>query len=51
MDENNTKKYSYDKEIGVFAFEQVPDPPAIIGLVLITAGVLIINLFSKKQTR
>ncbi len=35
--------------IGVFAFKQVPDLPAIIGLVLIIAGVLVINLFSKMQ--
>ena len=35
--------------IGVFAFKQVPDLPAIIGLALIIAGVLIINLFSKMQ--
>ena len=35
--------------IGMFAFKQVPDLPAIIGLVLIIAGVLVINLFSKMQ--
>ena len=35
--------------IGVFAFKQVPDLPAIIGIVLIIAGVLVINLFSKMQ--
>ena len=35
--------------IGAFAFKQVPDLPAIIGLVLIIAGVLVINLFSKMQ--
>lgn len=35
--------------IGVIAFKQIPDLPAIIGLVLIISGVLIINLFSKMQ--
>ena len=35
--------------IGVFAFHQKPDLPAIIGLALIIAGVLVINLFSKMQ--
>ena len=28
-------------------FKQIPDLPAIIGMILIIAGVLIINLFSK----
>ena len=35
--------------IGVFAYHQKPDLPAIIGLALIIAGVLVINLFSKMQ--
>lgn len=35
--------------IGVFAFHQKPDLPAIIGLALIIAGVVIINFFSKMQ--
>ncbi len=35
--------------IGIFVFKQVPDLPAYIGLVLITAGVLVINLFSKME--
>lgn len=35
--------------IGVFAFKQVPDLPAIIGLVLIIAGVVIINVWSKTS--
>lgn len=35
--------------IGMIAFKQIPDLPAIIGLVLIIAGVLIINFFSKMQ--
>lgn len=33
--------------IGIIAFKQVPDWPAIIGIILIIIGVLIINLFSK----
>lgn len=33
--------------IGVVFFRQVPDLPAIIGLLLIVAGVVVINLFSK----
>jgi small multidrug resistance pump len=32
---------------GALVFEQVPDAPAIIGMVLIVAGVVIINVFSK----
>lgn len=35
--------------IGMIAFKQIPDLPAIIGLVLIIVGVLIINFFSKMQ--
>lgn len=35
--------------IGIFAFKQVPDLPAIIGLVLIVAGVVIINVWSKTS--
>ncbi len=35
--------------IGVFVFKQVPDLPAYIGLALIMAGVLVINLFSKME--
>lgn len=35
--------------IGMFAFHQKPDLPAVIGLALIIAGVLVINLFSKMQ--
>lgn len=34
--------------IGVVIFKQVPDLPALIGLVLIVAGVIVINLFSKS---
>lgn len=33
--------------IGAIGFKQIPDLPAIIGMILIIAGVLIINLFSK----
>ncbi|MBT2622305.1 MULTISPECIES: DMT family transporter [Chryseobacterium] len=36
--------------IGVVAFKQVPDLPAIIGIALIVIGVIIINLFSKMGT-
>ena len=32
--------------VGVVAFKQVPDLPAIIGMALIVAGVLVINIFS-----
>lgn len=33
--------------IGAILFKQIPDTPAIIGIILIIAGVLVINLFSK----
>lgn len=33
--------------IGIFVYQQVPDTAAIIGMTLIVAGVVIINLFSK----
>lgn len=33
--------------IGVIAFKQVPDLPALIGIALILAGVIIINVYSK----
>ena len=36
--------------IGIFAFKQTPDVPAYIGLALIMAGVIVINLFSKMET-
>ncbi len=35
--------------IGIFAFKQIPDLPAVIGLVLIIAGVVIINVWSKTS--
>ena len=34
--------------VGYFAFNQVLDAPALIGMGLILAGVLIINLFSRS---
>lgn len=34
---------------GIFFFKQTPDLPAIIGLVLIAAGVAVLNLFSKMD--
>lgn len=36
--------------IGIVAFKQVPDLPAIIGILLIVIGVIVINLFSKMGT-
>ncbi|KQT35764.1 multidrug transporter [Chryseobacterium sp. Leaf405] len=33
--------------IGIVVFKQVPDLPAIIGILLIVIGVVVINLFSK----
>lgn len=33
--------------VGVFMFKQIPDLPAIIGLALIIAGVVVINVWSK----
>lgn len=33
--------------VGVFVFKQIPDLPAIIGMVLIVTGVVVIQLFSK----
>lgn len=35
--------------IGAIAFKQTPDLPVLIGLVLIIAGVIIINVFSKMS--
>ena len=35
--------------VGIFAFKQIPDLPAIIGMLLIIAGVVVINLFSKTS--
>lgn len=36
--------------IGAFVFDQIPDLPAIIGIVCIVAGVVVINLFSKTAS-
>lgn len=33
--------------VGTILFKQYPDIPAILGMVLIVAGVIIINVFSK----
>lgn len=33
--------------VGIFLYRQVPDLPAILGMGLIVAGVLVINLFSR----
>ena len=33
--------------VGIFAYREIPDVPALIGMALIIAGVLVINLFSK----
>ena len=33
--------------IGALVFKQVPDLPAVIGMALIVAGVVIVNVFSK----
>jgi small multidrug resistance pump len=33
--------------VSSIVFKQIPDLPAIIGCILIVAGVIIINLFSK----
>lgn len=35
--------------VGIFVFKQVLDIPAAIGLLLIVAGVIVINLFSKMN--
>lgn len=32
---------------GIFRFKEIPDLPAIIGMLLIIAGVVVINVFSK----
>lgn len=35
--------------VAIVLYKQVPDLPAIIGLALIIAGVVVLNLFSKMQ--
>ena len=37
--------------VGIIFFKQIPDLPAIIGMVLIIAGVLIMNLLSNMTSR
>ena len=34
--------------VGIFLFDQVPDLAALIGLALIIAGVVVLNLFSRS---
>jgi small multidrug resistance pump len=34
---------------GIILYKQVPDVPAIIGMILIALGVLVINIFSKTK--
>jgi len=36
--------------VAAIIFKQVPDMPAIIGMVLIVAGVVVINLFSETAS-
>lgn len=36
--------------VGIFFFQQKPDLPAILGLSLIIAGVIVIQVFSKMTT-
>ena len=33
--------------VGIFLYKQIPDIPALIGMGLIVAGVVVINVFSK----
>ena len=33
--------------VGIFLYKQMPDIPALIGMALIVAGVVVINVFSK----
>ena len=33
--------------VAAFAYRQIPDKPAVIGMALIIAGVVVINVFSK----
>ncbi|MEL7028674.1 MAG: multidrug efflux SMR transporter [Pseudomonadota bacterium] len=35
--------------IGAVVFRQTPDLPAVIGIALIVAGVVVLNLFSKME--
>jgi small multidrug resistance pump len=36
--------------VGAVLYKQVPDAPAVIGIVLIIAGVVVINVFSKTSS-
>ena len=36
--------------VAAFTFKQIPDLPAILGMVLIIAGVVVIHMFSKTAT-
>ena len=36
--------------VGIFLYKQMPDLPALIGMGLIVAGVVVINVFSKTVT-
>jgi small multidrug resistance pump len=36
--------------VALVMYRQVPDLPAVVGLGLIVAGVVVLNLFSKMQT-
>jgi small multidrug resistance pump len=36
--------------VGAVWFKQVPDAPAVVGLALIVAGLVVVNLFSKTAT-
>lgn len=33
--------------VAVFLFKQIPDTPAIVGMILIISGILVMNLLSK----
>ncbi|WP_306352675.1 DMT family transporter [Flavobacterium sp. '19STA2R22 D10 B1'] len=35
---------------GIFIYKEIPDLPAVIGLLLIISGVIIINVFSKTTS-
>ncbi len=37
--------------IGAFIYKEIPDVPAVIGIGLIIAGVVVINVFSKVTVR
>lgn len=36
--------------VGVFLYRQIPDLPAMIGMALIVAGVVVIHVFSKTMS-